>query len=548
MERTININLGGSSFCMDESAHEKLQKYLQSVEHNLGSDTDKKEVMDDIEARIAELLSELRKTQHRFVVSAEMVQIVIDRMGSPDDFMDEQDKGSKDSFGTKSFNYAKNLFHRHLYRDTDNQMIAGVCAGLAHWFGISVVWIRLIFVLCLFLWGFTGILYIIFWLAIPEARTAAQRLDMRGENATVENIEQEIRSYEKDKTNDNNGCSYTLLTLLKVCLWVVGGFVLFIACMVLFGVITALCGAFSGLVAVSPVGIITSLFSGNTGIAVLLAILLIIVIGIPIVAVVYSLVRHINKREGLSSRAIWIGIVVWILAFLGSIAISIKQIVANPSVFDGALPLSWNGYDDADDLPLSQLAVMPFHSVEIRGAADVQLIKDDQQYVEATVRNDDRLIYEVNDEVLTIVTSKKGECIIIHTPELQNMTFSGAAKIKTQGRFTTPQLAITASGASEIDLDVDVEQLEIKASGASDIELDGTASRLIVDVTGASKVDAGDLQTCVSRVTASGASNVEINVNDTLIAYPSGMSKITYHGTPFINANAISGGKIKHKK
>lgn len=549
MERTVNINLGGSSFCMDESAHEKLREYLQSVEHNLGSDTDRKEVMNDIEARIAELLTELRNTQHRFVVSAEMVQIVIDRMGNPDDFKDESAKGSEDSFGTKSLNYAKDLFHRHLYRDTDNQVIAGVCAGLGHWFGISAVWIRIIFVLCLILWGFTGILYVILWLAVPEARTAAQRLDMRGENATVENIEQEIRSYEKtDNKSNRDGCSYFLVTLLKICLWIAGGFVLFIAGIVLFSVVTALFGALGGLVAVSPIGIFTSLFSDNIGIAVLLTVLLIIVIALPIVAIVYSLIRYINKREGLSSRAIWTGIIIWILALLGSIGIGMGQLVANPQIFDGTIPLSWSDYDDANDLPLSQLAVMPFHSVDIQGAADVQLIQDDQQYVEATVRDDDRLTYEVNDGVLTIVTSKKGERIIIHTSELRGMTFSGAAKIKTQGRFATPQLAVTASGASEIDLDIEVQQLGITASGASDIELEGTADRLTIDVTGASKVDAEDLHTRVSHITASGASKVEIFATDTLTASPSGMSKITYHGTPVLNANTTSGGKIKHAR
>ena len=547
MNTTININLGGNSFCIDQAAYQTLQDYLNSVERNLSADTDKKEVMNDIEARIAELFADLQKKRHQTVISLQMVQIVIEQMGKPDDYK-EDETTTDQSFGSKSINYAKDLFHRHLYRDTDNQIIAGVCAGLGHWFGISAVWIRLLFVLCLFLWGSTAIIYIILWLAVPEPQTAAQRLEMRGEETTVDKIEEEIRNQPTGNPQANrSGCANFLVTLLKICVWLIGGFVIFIAAMTLFGIISGLFGALTGLIAVSPLGIFATFFSENATLTVILLIALIIALGLPFFGLFYAIFRYLIKGEHIQPRTVWTGIIIWLLSIVVSIGIGAWQLFKNPDLFD-TFPesLEWLTNND-ENIPLSQLAVSGFHSVSIQGAADVHLFQNDEQYIEATLRQYDDTTYSVIDSVLYIRTHKKGTNINIYTPSLRNITFSGAAKIKTNDFFTTETLTINAEGASDIDMKINARQLNITASGASEIDLEGNADRMTLEVYGASKVDADDFTTRVCKVTAEGASRVEINATDSLFAYPAGMSKIKYSGTPVITSAATSGGKIIKK-
>ena len=221
MKTTININLSGMSFCIDQDAYDLLHDYLKSVEKHLSSDTDKSEVMKDIEARIAELFSEVLHRQKCDVVSSEIVQAVINQMGKPDDFNLD---GEPESITQKSMEYAKSVFRRKLYRDADNQIIAGVCSGLAKWLGIDAIWIRLLFVIFLFFWGFTAIVYCILWIVMPEAKTMAQKLEMRGEEPTISNIERELDNQNKTTSTERGGCANFLVTLLKICVWLVGGF------------------------------------------------------------------------------------------------------------------------------------------------------------------------------------------------------------------------------------------------------------------------------------------------------------------------------------
>ena len=548
MNTTVNINLGGSPFCIDQTAYEILQSYLQSVERNLSSDTDKKDVMDDIEHRIAELFAELQKKQHQSVITAEMVQIVINQMGKPDDFKDDE---QNESFGTKSVNYAKNLFSKHLYRDTDNQVIAGVCSGLAAWLGISAVWVRLAFVLCLIFWGITAVVYIILWLIIPEARTAAQRLELQGKEVTVEKIEEEVRN-QKDKTS-SSGLTNFLATLLKICVWVVGGGLLLFIAIILFSVLIGLFGAFTGIVAISPIGMLATIFDGNAGIAIALVIMLLLTIGLPVFGLIYALIKYFGKGEQISSRNVGIWVIIWILSLIGSVGIGIWTLANNEDMLDSLTDPQIQKYwhvdndDDDSDAPLAQLAVSPFHSIEISGAAKVQLYQSNEQYIEATIRNNDDSIYSVTDSVLKIKTPKKGLKINIYTPDIRNISFSGAAELENIGTFHTDQLAISTSGAGEIDLDIETRILDINTSGASEVELKGQTDVLRIDIAGASEIDADKLLTRKSEIQAMGASKVDVNVTDSLTAVSAGRSKIRYKGNPVVSSSTYGGGKVVKK-
>ncbi len=195
MNKTININLAGIIFHVDEEAYKKLTAYLQSIKDKLKGDPGMDEIIADIEARIAELFQDkLGKTKE--VISMADVESVISVMGAPEDYETEEEEtttSSSHNYGTYSRASSYN-FGKKLYRDTDDKVLGGVSSGLGAYFGIDTVWVRLIWVFLFFTWGTGFLLYIILWIVIPEAVTTAQKLQMKGEPINVSNIERSVRN------------------------------------------------------------------------------------------------------------------------------------------------------------------------------------------------------------------------------------------------------------------------------------------------------------------------------------------------------------------
>jgi len=203
MKKTFTINISGSVFHIDEDAFEKLQRYLQMLNRHFGTALEGQEILQDIEARIAELLIE--KTGNKVeVVTNEMVDDVIARMGRPEDFMEaeEEEHTTKAQTEPTASSYEQPI-RRRLYRDGENRVLGGVSSGLGAYFNMDPVIWRIIFILLFFVMGpFNILLYLILWIAVPKAKTTAQRLEMRGKEATVSNIEKSIKE-EMNEIGDN---------------------------------------------------------------------------------------------------------------------------------------------------------------------------------------------------------------------------------------------------------------------------------------------------------------------------------------------------------
>lgn len=183
MNKTVNINLGGIIFHIDEDAFDKLNAYLRSIKTHYQNEEGCDEIAADIEARIAELLQE-RNIQ---IISHNDVDSIISIMGEPESYEENTEQESKEHSSETS---RKNK--KRIYRDKDNEIIGGVCSGIASYFDLDPVIIRLLFVLGLFMGG--GVLvYIILWAIIPEAKTTAEKLQMKGEAVNAENIKKTIQ-------------------------------------------------------------------------------------------------------------------------------------------------------------------------------------------------------------------------------------------------------------------------------------------------------------------------------------------------------------------
>ena len=191
MNKTININLGGFFFHIDETAYQKLKRYLDAIARSLSDDPQgKNEIIADIEARISELLSE-RITDARQVVNESDIEEIIAIMGQPEDYAEAEEAYNENT----SYSYNRNTSSKKMFRDGDDKFLGGVCSGLGHYFNIDVVWIRLAFlILTLAGFGFGIIGYIILWVILPEAKTTSEKLQMEGEAVNIDNIEKKIRN------------------------------------------------------------------------------------------------------------------------------------------------------------------------------------------------------------------------------------------------------------------------------------------------------------------------------------------------------------------
>ncbi len=188
MKKTFTINISGTVFHIEDDAYEKLQDYLLKLKMYFGSDDEGKEVVADIENRIAELFSE-KPVGENVVVTMEWVDEVIKVIGMPEDFGAAEDDEPVTATGKRK---------RRLYRDPGHRVLGGVCGGLGAYFNIDPVVLRIIFVVLFFINGIGFLAYIILWIAVPKAVNTAQRLEMRGQEVTISNIEKSIKDEVKE--------------------------------------------------------------------------------------------------------------------------------------------------------------------------------------------------------------------------------------------------------------------------------------------------------------------------------------------------------------
>jgi phage shock protein PspC (stress-responsive transcriptional regulator) len=340
MKKTIQINIGGRHFHMDEDAFHKLNHYLESLKAHFASEGETgKEIMEDIEQRIAELL-EKKITEANQAVSLEDVNEAIGILGKVEDFVYEGTNGGTyedDNYGRRD--------RRRFFRDEENNYIGGVAAGLGAYFDIDPLWLRLVFIALIFLHGLGLLIYAILWIVVPKARTTNEKLQMRGIPVTLSTIKDSVNAeYDKVKSGLHNlnrspGAEKTrnaienlfraiglvLVAILKFIIGTIGVIFLvtgtfFLALMVMFLMgFTHVFGHFQFWDGV-PFPFMSHLFL-NTTHYYLLVIALVVLVVIPIIALIYGGIKILfnirTKHQVLRAFLL----VTWIVALVFFISI-----------------------------------------------------------------------------------------------------------------------------------------------------------------------------------------------------------------------------------
>ncbi|MDP3556700.1 MAG: PspC domain-containing protein [Bacteroidota bacterium] len=250
MNKTVTINISGIIFHIEEDAYDSLSKYLITIKGYFSKTDGGNEIMSDIEARIAELLQQKINASKQVVLMSD-VDHVRGIMGKPEEFGGDQ-ANEEQADQKEGNNSSQEKIKRRLFRNPDEKAIGGVCSGLAAYFDIDIVWIRLAMFLLIFFGGISLWVYIILWIIIPEAKTTADKFAMRGESANINNIVQSFKDEATDvknrfKNNDfansaSSSISRILTGFFNIIGRLIGLFLVFLGCVFLFAYVTSLFG------------------------------------------------------------------------------------------------------------------------------------------------------------------------------------------------------------------------------------------------------------------------------------------------------------------
>ncbi|MGE0077753.1 MAG: PspC domain-containing protein [Bacteroidales bacterium] len=358
MKKTIKVNIGGFSYNLDEDAYNALNNYLDELKTRLGNGTEARETLSDIEERISELFAS--KLEKQEVVTLAMVEEVINQLGKPEEIGENTEYNQKPS---------SNKIQKRLYRSPEDSIIAGVCSGLAEYFAIDPIVIRLLFVLIFFLKGFGLLLYLILWIATPKAISPKQKLEMKGEPVTLSNIEKNLKE-EIDMVTKNikkaepknffekfmnflgqiaYWCLKALLIVFKVIAIIIG---IIIITSMLFTFIVLIGTLFFGGYVLSWIApevggfsineFITSMFDISSSIWVTIPIFLIL--AIPVVALIYAgfrIIFRFKARDGIIgvvAAVVWVAAVVTLAltVFFQARSLTIRESVVNTISLDAS--------------------------------------------------------------------------------------------------------------------------------------------------------------------------------------------------------------------
>ena len=526
MKTSININLFGTLYAIDEDAHQLLSQYLDNMKSYFSKQEGGDEISDDIEHRVAELFWELKQAGNESI-TIEQVRSIIQEIGNPEEMGGQETRAtSSDSNanaaeqGTTGQNATGQDGHlganeaasrvkswmnqRRYFRDPQDKLVGGVLSGIAHYFGNSdpIIWRLLFVVLTIFGLALPIIpIYLLLWLCAPEAKTAEDRLRMKGMEVNPENIRSQVLGYDEPSTNaqqNNNGCLGSFTGLMAVCfkilLFLMAIPILFVIAIVVFALLAALFGMLAGLF-----GMATGITAGGTSLIASIigpekwTILALLLAALAFIALfIYMIYSFFHRdRNPVSTLTYIILLALMILAALVGWT-SVNRLSQKWHDVDWGTVI--NGFDQDDDDEWANngnavycdsiYTVSDFNQVEIQSIGQVIYRKGDSCSVR--VKANDYLMKHV------IVEEEDGKLLITQDDQLGNKSRIGNLNLKVY--VTAPYITdLKMRGIGKVDIEGNIEQeqpINVELEGIGKIDIDKvTCPKLHVVNKGAGKVD-----------------------------------------------------------
>lgn len=334
MQKTFNINLYGQIFYINEDAFQVLSDYLKTLKNLYQKEEGGDEIMADIEARISEIFLQENNNSTLTIITIEQVNRVIQTLGRPEEHYEvSEDDSTYQKTYTQSTQDQQN---KKLFRDSDHTIVAGVCSGLSQYFGINdPIWIRLLFVISIIAGLGSGfIVYIVLWILMPEALTASEKLQMKGQPINLENIEKTIKGGFNNVSNTLNNLDNSegikkagknigdfIMDIFKVLLRLIKAFLLIITLIISISLVSGI--FIAGITTISTASLTTSsLFESNIlgYITIAASIVLMVVTSVFLILLPFQLFsknrKPLNRTTSITFAILGLGAL--LITFLGS--------------------------------------------------------------------------------------------------------------------------------------------------------------------------------------------------------------------------------------
>lgn len=572
MKHTLTVNLNGKLFNIDNDAYNMLDSYIKSLNSYFAKDSNRKEIIADFEARIQELLS-ARKPNTGDIISIDDVEEVIKQIGKPTEFEVDAENTNESPNEYKGYTQSEPKRTKRLFRNPNDKMLGGVCSGIAAFFNIDPTIIRIALVLLvLFSVGSVILIYIVLWILLPEAKTAEEQLQMRGEPITLENIgkivsenTQTMGNDVKDAFNRANKNS-TIAAIFKIILGILG---IIIAFPIVFSLFIVL------LVFVSMSGTLLAKFGSLIMTAGVIATILLI--AIPLVSLIYSILSAIFKWSPTHRSIKFTSLIIWLISLVIVIftatRIDWEMVQGKKWIKDLEYKLNKNwglsigdfntvvGYGDIVEKTYN--FEQPIEAIDIRNSLEIMVledksISDPNTIIMVTDSNlFDELQVNLYANILTLNTRNNknleptNDKIVLKVKQnvWKSIELSGATELKIADKWQVKDAQISISGASELYANnVEFDRLNINAGGSSNVEIGGSAGYAEYRVSGSSDIENEQLVSDSIIIKVSGSSDVNIYPVKYLGGNISGASKVKYYNNPDTKRVNKTGASVLYPK
>ncbi len=573
MKKTLSINLNGRVFNIDEDAYKLLEAYLNNLKLYFKKESDCEEIIRDFEARIEELFSERVRLGYE-VISVEQVESMIERMGRPEDFGEREDgaehSGEKGISSSAAGDEKKEKSSKKFYRNMDDKIVGGVCSGIAAYFNWDALIVRIVcFILIFLTQGFFILLYLLLWFLMPPAQTAYQKLEMKGEPITIENIGKTVSGTTGSVQNkQNDGCLGFLAKSFLVGVGCLFAFpVLFIIVVVLVVLLYFI------YIPIESGNMWISASGWELGDNIVSVISLLFLIGVPLFFFIYGLFARAERVKPVSMPSKWIGFIIWVIALVVLI-ISIKQ---KTSQFFRDF-IDWEHHTTytvttSDDESGDSVSVIQgsgtigermesfpaFNSIKLEKTLVANLIIKQQMGDSSriTINGDENIIDKVvcKEENGTLKLSlEEGHklsynnlIILVSTPSLSGIALESAGRVTLENKFTVSDLHVTIEGFGAFHADsLYCSSLHCRLKGVGGMKIGGKSNLADLSLESAGEIDAKNLEAINVNARLKGVGQIICNPTKSLNASLQGAGRIVYKGEPKQKKLSSSGvGKIE---
>jgi phage shock protein PspC (stress-responsive transcriptional regulator) len=544
MHKTVTITLGEQLFTIEEDAYKKLEAYLASVRAHFAQSPDQGEIVSDIESRIAEEFAETL-TARKKVVGMKDVEDVMKSMGSVEDFERFEEEPGEEKTQPK-----QQPWNTRLYRSADDQMLGGVCAGLAAHTGIETWIVRVVFIILGFINGIGIIAYIILWVVLPEAKSATQKVEMARNRVTLSAIQQKVNEVMPPEKRDGilRKIVSVPATIIRTVFLAIGRVVKFVVPLLarLIGLGIIMGAAFA--IAMITIALLTLIANpssildfplretvGVMNYFVLICSLFLLLL-FPLIFVIVAGASLVTLRSAFSANATIALFTLWCVALVagGATAFSVSP----------DLETAFERYEQEHFKTITNTFpdYKDFTKIDAKGRGNIIITQGDSYSVSIEGPADETdMIGTINGALTFEPHSGQKRCFFfcgyrqstlrVTMPTLDEVKVSGVSFATIEG-YTGSTLNLIADGSSSIVANAQVRSLTAEISGVSDIVLTGSGNELKASLTGNSSLSAYYFAAKTADVTLEGVSRAHIDASEKIFGTTDGHAHLWYRNTP----------------